>query len=288
MTDTLKWVDANGAVHDLTDASGARALRGVEGRFMPPVSFIEEAVPLQPGARLRHTKTLPREVVVPIYFFAASETAFRSALRTWLGRLNVDKGPGKLRVVGPGGDTRDLNALYAAGMEIIEGPQTGGPTWQKAVIVFRAVDPYWYDPNETSQSFAAGVAAIFFPFFPLVLSSSEVYASTAVTNDGDVEAWPSWTITGPGTNPVLRNLTTGKKLAITKTLVTGESILIDTAPGVKTVKDGGGVSLYDKLSADSSLWSLEPGVNSVTIELSGAVPAVSSVVLRYKRRYLGA
>lgn len=287
MSETLRWVDADSVEHNLTDANGARVLRGVEGRFMPPVSFIEEEVPFQPGARLRYTRTEPREVVVPLLFQAAGPVELRAALRAWLSALNVGRGPGKLRVIDHDGDTRDLNAMYAGGMEIIEQGQTAGPGWQKVVVVFRAVDPYWYDQNETAVTFEPGAAATFFPFFPLVLSSSEVYAVTALDNGGDVEAWPEWLITGPGVDPVLRNLTTGQVLRLIHTLDDGETLVVDSRPGFKTVEDGGGANLYQTLTSDSSLWALQPGPNQVSVELSGAAPT-SSVALRYRRRFLSA
>lgn len=287
MSEAMQWVDANGVVYPLTD-SGSKVLKGVEGRFMPPVSFIEEEVPLQPGARLRGSKTLPREVTLPMLFQSSDEASLRAALRAWLGRLNVDKGAGKLRVVGPAGDARELTCRYAGGMEIIESEGTWGPTWQKAIVVFRAVDPYWYDGADTVATYVLGAPAFtFFPFFPLQVSASEVLASPTVTNDGDVKAWPRWVITGPGVDPVLINSTTGERLAITATLAAGETITIDTAPGVKTVKGPTGASIFGSLGAGSVLWALAQGANVLSLQFSGANGS-SSVELRYRRRFLGA
>jgi hypothetical protein len=288
MSETLTWVDADGVAHDLTDANGARLLKGVEGRFMPPVSFIEEEVPLQPGARLRRPKTLPREVTLPVLFQAADASAMRAALRAWLRELNVDKGPGILRVLAPGGDTRELNCMYAGGLEIVENDATAAPTWQRAVLVFRAVDPYWYDGADTTETFTLGApAATFFPFFPLSLSASEVLAADAVDNGGDVDAWPRWVITGPGTDPVLKNITTGETLALTYELAAGETITIDTAPGAKTIVGPDGSSIFEDLTAGSALWALAPGANALSIELNAA-DGSSSVELAYRQGYLGA
>lgn len=287
MGETLSWVDADGTEHPFT-SSAARVLKGMEGRFMPPVELVEEEVPFQAGAQLRLVKTKVREVSLPVAFMAADASALRTALRGWLSDLNVDRGAGRLRVTSPTGDTRDLNAIYAGGMEIVEADDTAGATWQKAVLVFRAHDPYWYDQNDITQSFALDLdQAPFFPFFPLVLNSSEVFSSASVDNGGDVDAWPTWTITGPGADPAIRNLTTGEIIDLTHTLGAGESVEIDTRPGAKTVVDQDGNSLYSSLSSDSALWALQPGPNTISVEISAAT-ADTNIVLRYKRRYLGA
>src|ERR1044072_842155 len=132
MAETLSWVDADGTEHPFT-SSAARVLKGMEGRFMPPVELVEEEVPFQPGAHLRLVKTKVREVSIPVAFMAADASALRTSLRGWLSDLNVDRGAGRLRVTSPAGDTRDLNAIYAGGMEIVEADDTAGAAWQKAV-----------------------------------------------------------------------------------------------------------------------------------------------------------
>jgi hypothetical protein len=285
--DTISWVDADGTVHPLTDEDGAAPLLGADGRFMPPVGLVMEEVPGQPGARLRHVKTLSREYAQPVMFHAADEDALRDLLRTWLHRLNPDRGDGALRVANSGGGSRELACRYAAGMGLVEDGDTAGPDWQKAMLVFAAADPYWHDVSDVTDEFTIDAEPVtFFPFFPLRLAGSEVFADATVMNGGDVATWPVWEIHGPTVDLRLRNLTTGKSLAITHAHGAGETIEIDTRPGVKTVVMDDGMNLYGMMDAGSSLWPLERGANAIQVEMSGATED-SRVVLRYKRRWLG-
>lgn len=291
----MSWVDADGAAFSLNVVSGgALILAGAEGRFMPRFQLVEEEVPGQPGSRLREAKTLAREVAIPIILSSSSSAELRTLVRQWLGRLNVDRGDGKIRVTAPAGTVRELSCRYAGGMEVVEAVGVGGQRFQKAVVVFRAADPYWYDQSDTEVTYTLGgvIAATFFPFFPLVLLASEVFTSTSIALTDDdiapIAAWPRWSITGPGSGIVVRNVTTGKRIALSTVLVAGQGIEIDTRPGTKTVKAAvSGTNLYSDLSSDSSLWPLVRGTNAITVEMSGAT-AASKVVLKYKKRYLGA
>ena len=278
----ITWVDPSGLEHPLTSGS-VIVERGAQALLMPPVHLSDEVVPGQPGSRLRTIRHTSREVALPILVQGGSATAIRDAMRDWSSRFDPARGDGMLRVH-TGAAARELECRYAGGMEQAD---EGIPGSRRFVAVFRAFDPYWYDTADRVQTFTAGGTATFFPFFPLRLSSSEVYADATVDNGGDVEAWPVWTITGPGVNPVLRNLTTGKNLSVIYTLTAGQTITVDTRPGVKTVTLDDGTNLFGRLSSTSSLWPLARGSNSVRVELTAAT-AESDVTLTYRRRYLSA
>lgn len=287
MSETITWIDADGTSYQLSGQSDRGVLQGLQGRFMPPFRRTEDVVPLQPGARLRDVQADAREVDVPISFKSASATALRTQVRAFLLRFSPARGDGKLRVTGPGGDQRELICRYAGGMELDEGQGVYGAAFQRAVLTFRAVDPYWYATSATVATYTTGEVATFFPFFPLRISASEIFADATVDNGGDVETWPEWIVTGPGSSIVLRNLTTGKLLSIGTTLADGETATVDTAPGAKKVEKNDGTNLFSTLSSDSSLWPLERGSNSIRIEMTGAT-ADSSVQLTFTPRYLGA
>lgn len=290
MSETLVWIDADGNSTTITNQTDIEVLQGVLGRGMPPYEPIEQEVPLQPGSRLRQVKVKPREITLPIIVYGTSETNLRSNLRSFFGKFNPARGDGTLRVTAPGGDQREIVCRYFAGMELEEGDTTkgvSGSIFQKAILVLRAFDPYFYNVSATSETFTTGTPATFFPFFPLRLTSSTVFADTTVTNGGDVEAWPEWTIEGPGTNIVLRNYTTDRLISISTTLTASEYITIDTRPGYKTVTKNDGTNLYSLMSADSALWNLQKGANSVRLEMSSAT-ADSLITLSYKPRWLGA
>lgn len=287
----LVWIDAGGASNALRKGTDTATQPGASGRFSPPPLFIAERVPLQSGQRFRGILHGPLTVQVPIALYGPSATAFRASLRTWAHRLDPVRGDGRLRVTGPAGDQRELVCRCSSGLDqVAEDDHSDLGNNVSAVLQFQSEQPYWADAADTVQSWTLLASlATFFPFFPLRLSGSEVFADATVDNSAsDVAAWPVWTITGPGSNPILRNLTTGMVLNLPVTLLAGESVVIDTRPGAKTVTKQDGSSLFGSLVSPPQLWPLAQGSNSIRIEMTGATAGVSSVQLNYRRLYLSA
>jgi hypothetical protein len=276
------WIDSNGTETGLSGQGNIEVMIGPEGRFMPPISLVEESVPFQHGGRLRQVNIQTREIDLPLEISGIDYMEVRNKLRELLKAFNPLNGDGKLKCIAPNGTQRELSCRYSGGMEISE----SGMTWQRFVLVLKAFDPFWYDSSTHVETFKTGQPATFFPIFPLRLTSSTVFADTSVNNEGDVETWPEWIIAGPGENIRLRNLTTGEVLNVFTSLGVGETITIDTRPGKKTVKKNDGTDLFSTLSEASSLWSLQEGNNSIRIEMSNAT-SDSSVQLSYRNRYWG-
>lgn len=275
MAETIEYVDAEGGTTTLYK------VRGAAGRWMPPVLINDSAVPGDHGTRFRGCRFDAANPIIPILIDGATPEAYRAAIRDIVSAVNPLKGVGTLRATF-GSEVREQRAMYADGLDHPEDfPLHGQPA-----VMFRAFDPFWYDPITVTGTFTAGTTSGFFPIFPIRLSSSEVFSDATFVNDGDAEAWPVWTITGPGSGLVLRNLTTGKILSLTRTLAAGDVVTIDTTPGVKTVELGDGTNLFANLT-DRQLWPLVRGTNSVRIELSGATGA-TSVAYTYQRRWASA
>jgi phage-related protein len=282
VAETTVWIDATGGMTQL-DVDW-----DVSGRFAPPNQFDADEVPDQPGARLRAVRHKARELVVPVWMDAESETALRTAVRRLVAVMDPIRGEGKIRVTGPGGDQRELNCRYRAGLELAERlGMTSAPLMQRAPLVFWAADPYWYPVSDEVAEYTIGAATTsWFPFPPLRLGTSELFTDATVVNVGDVEAWPVWQITGPGSAIVLRNATTGALLELSTTLV-GETVTIDTRPGAKSVLLSDGTNLFGSLSDSSSLWNFARGANQIRVEMAGATTD-SRLRLSWKPRYLTA
>jgi hypothetical protein len=278
--DVTEWIDADGGSTTL-DVEW-----NVQGRGMPPMAFEEDRVPERPGSRLRAVRHGARDMTLNVWITAATSAALRTLLRSLIPKFDATRGDGRIRVTSELGDQREITCRYAGGLELAENlGSTSALQLQRAPIAFRAFAPYWTDVSDTTVTYTTGTPATFFPFFPLRLSSSEVFAQGTVTNGGDVQTWPVWTITGPGSAIVLRNQTSGKLLSLTITLGSSETLVIDTREGVKTVTKNDGSNLFSALSATSSLWPLLRGVNAVQVEMSGGT-AATQVGLAYRPRYL--
>lgn len=282
----ISWVDRKGVEYQLSDAENFEVLLGTKGFYMPPFSFTEEEAPNQEGSTPRNVKVKARDIDLPLRIIAKDELDLEIKLRQLTRMFNPLKADGKIKVVGYGGSQRELNCRYTSGFEMEDLSDTRGQNWQKAIGVFRAFDPYWYDVATQVKTFTPGQPATFFPFFPLRLSSSSVLVDTTVDNEGDVETWPEWIITGPGENIVLRNLTTGELTYLETSIFAGESITINTKNKEKTITKNDGTNLYGTQTDESSLWALQDGQNSIRIEMSNAT-SDSSVQLTYRNRYWG-
>lgn len=291
-TDTLAWVAPDGSSLLLTgqDDLDVHWALGVDGRFMPPVTITDEAVPQQHGSRLRQVRYEPREVTLPVSIIGPDEGAVRRKFRSLLRAFNPCAGDGMLRATAPDGATRELVCRYSGGMEGSESRDDMGEVFQRAVIVLRALDPFWRDATDTTNTYTVGTIRTFLadPFLrtdPL-LTNDTILGSQVVRNDGDFSADPVFTVVGPASSFTLTNQRTGEKINYTAPLAVGESVTIDTRAGRKSVLRSDGTNVYGNLSLDSTLFDLDPGDTTVLLSLPGAT-AATFLTLAYRRKWLG-
>ena len=289
-----QWIDALGNNRNLSNLGNPGAVAvglGARGLLMPPVDLTEQATPFSDGARITGTRYPTREVDLPLFVQAASASALRAQLRQIAGWFDPTFGDGTLRITSADGSQRELRCRYAGGLErATDDIQQAGPDWWLLALTLRAADPFFYAVASVGVFFTNAAPVNFFPFFPLTLSPSNLISTAQPRNDGDAEAWPVWTVTGPMTNLVLANNTTGESLTLALTLTAADSVVIDTRPGQKGVtKTISGVSsnALGNLTPASVLWALAKGANDVTITLTGSTGA-TTVALSFTPRYLAA
>lgn len=139
--------------------------------------------------------------------------------------------------------------------------------------------------NEVIAAFTGGGMAI--PMaIPMDMSVGGSTAAT-LTNDGNISAYPTITITGPVTNPTLINEQTGETLDLTYTLTTAdESIVIDTLR--RTViyyatSGGSPVNVRGAMAGD--FITLQPGDNTVKLVLAST--SDGKATFSWRDSYLG-
>jgi len=94
---------------------------------------------------------------------------------------------------------------------------------------------------------------------------------------------------------MIRNMTTGEKLELSYTVPAGESVIIDTRYGHKTVQSNSGVNLISYLSSDSDLATFHiaadpeaaDGVNVLFASGLEAVFGQTSIRAEWNDRYIG-
>ena len=126
---------------------------------------------------------------------------------------------------------------------------------------------------------------------PLVAADPRIYTfarkaptvspsgTTVMENQGTVLTYPTLTITGPITNPVVTNTTTGEAISFTGTISSGTNIVVNML--ARTVFQGSTVK-YSLLNyASSTWWGLQPGNNSISLtQSSSSAPAGLTVTYR--------
>lgn len=297
MSEQLIWIEPNGTQHVLDDPNGFYWTPGAAGMFMPPMQFQGQQIPLQPGEIPRLILAGPRDVLVPLLIKGISRSDFFNNLElmTRMFYTTNPTSPGVLRRVTANGHTRDLQCFYADGATGDESVDHAGVVHMYLVVTLHASYPFWLDSVPTTQIFTPSGEQNFFqnPFFPLHLSASGQSSAFTIINTGDENAYPTWIIVGPATNPVLTNTYTApngivltKKLSLGITLASTDVLTIKTFPGQAAITKQDGSNQFGAVSDfTSSLWPLVPGVNQCGIAMSGT-SAGSQVTLSYKQAYL--
>lgn len=285
---TISFTDPAGLVTEFSDWSNGWVLQpGAKGLDMPAYTFTQDESPGIDGYAVRQVRAGGKEISLPIAFWADdSRMAYLDRRRSLIRSLNPKRGPGTLTVTQTDGTARTIGARYTAGLEGDESLDASGARWCMGVLSFACPSPFWLGPEATTE-WRSSVAGTFFPFLPLVVGNSQVLGSVSVDNDGDDNAFPVWTVTGPATAISLTNVTTGDVLVLARTITVGDTVVIDTRERQQTAVLNGTTNLWGDISDASTMWALEPGHNDLTLTVTGAT-SNTRVRMTYQPRYLAA
>ena len=242
----------------------------------------------------------PREVT--LFFWAPAGTQdFDEKLDAVKSRLiqigRRTGGWGRLRIARRDGTYADLNCVYIGGFD--EAVRESW-NWIKFQLTFRADDPLFYGLSATTvniQAYEEGDRLVFrdTTFF----GPDTHFRSSDATHEETIEldcfrVYPDITITGPATNIMLQNVTTGKTIAFDSSfsLLAGESVEIHTSPSDRSCwwirQNHTRVRALRYLTADTSLdWSMVNGENAIRFRNS-TLSALSICTLKYRSGYLSA
>lgn len=294
------------ALTDFSDSKwpGIIFLPGATGLDAPPFELHSDDSPNLDGAMFRDARAVAREIMIPLHLHGIDRKTVKELKRKLISNLNPRKGYCVLKFVEGDAVPRYLKCYYKAGMEGSESEDQAGFTWVKFALQLTAYDPYYFSENLRVAEWSFGVGEKFLhdtAFFPLHLNAGLVTGSKlTIQNPGDVEAWPQWELEGPirgfkFTSPELiapDGSTFTQSFGITapvdasNVIPTGRTLLVDTRPGYKSLRDDLGTNYWPLLDASPELWAIPEGTNTCTVDiLPGSTNA--AVRLTFQPRYEG-
>lgn len=279
---------------------------GIKGFDNPPFDLDLDELPALDGSSFRFVRATTRELMLPLFLWAPNRELLLEVKRNILKAFNPKKGPGILQVTEGDGSSRSIGCFYSSGLEGDEGDGAGF-TYCKFGLILKAPVPFWYgdqitipfdisEPVHVNFYNLDGTHGFMNP--GLHISTSQFDPTGAIiSTSGDVDSWPVWKVTCTKTSQfLLNNLTTGDSLVLNHDFgATGDTVTIDTNPGVKTVVSARDGNVWSELGPSPKLWPIPDGDSEVQIKLlrgdtypPGADRAVGHVELSYRPQYLGA
>lgn len=292
----ITYIDPDGSTWALSDPDSGMIITSVSGIGSPPAAL--SGVPIPGGGSITNTYApTKRQIVIGLQAYDDDSQAGlldlidRLAWALWTARAGVPA-PGTLQVARPGGTVRAIDVLTTSGPEQADtaSTQDGYQYSTNFAITFQsALDPLFQDTDPTGPIvFAAAPSGGVPPMPPVLLVPASTLGTTTVVNAGGGDAYPVWTIHGPGT-ATLTNVTTGRTFGLATALSSGEVVTVDTRPTLQSAVDGTGADRWGDLVKTSprDLWTLVPGPNLLNVALTGAGSG-SAVELLYHQRWLRA
>lgn len=254
--------------------------------------------PMQHGVSDVGFRLEPRELGMVLVFDAGSAALADGQRDELWALLRPTDVAMQLRCVRDDGSIRQID-VFVTGM--VDAPARAGEREngiQRVGVRFWAPNPIWYEPTQRHVRFETSSAGLAVPMaVPMVAAAFvEMNMVTALAYAGSFDEYPVITLTGPMTDAVLTNETSGDALDFTGTTIdAGASYVLDLRYGYKTVTEDDGTNRLGALTNDSDLatWRLlaapdaPGGVNSVRFACDDATGA-TSVTMSYYRRYMGA
>lgn len=252
MTTPFLTIVLGGHEYDISDIA---ALTAHDGLDMPPSHRITQRGALQNGETDIDYRLDPRSVKLAMTIKASSADEMYAA-RVQLGRIFAPANSIKLLFHTVNG-VRALDCVMDKD-GLTMGWDTGAMWAQKILVKLRAPDPLFYNPAGNAITFALGSGGSGFTVptpVPTPVGASVLDASTVIVYTGTAISYPDLIrITGPITDAVITNETTGDKLDFTGTTIAeGDYYDIDCRYDYKTIYDSGGVRRINKLTVDSDL-----------------------------------
>lgn len=277
----------NGAVIPLSNVTTRDYLKsaGRSGFGVAPTKLITRDG-AKGGTRWRRTRRGSRTIVIPITIFGDNRQSVEDKMRALIRLLQDDMTSPRLVAKYPTNERYYSEIHYSSGADVEYGNDTDGVSYGTWALNLLAPDPYW--TSEKQIQYAIGPANAGKGLLPhlskLQLSSSQTIGTVLFENPGDVDAYPVWTLRGPGDSGFQARLPDGSGFTFNAALTADDIITIDTK--TKTVTDQNGNNRYPDLGSSPKMFSIPKGNTPVFVELEGTSASTLVSVYFNPRREL--
>lgn len=225
----LAWVGWDGSTWDLQDHDAGldMLLAGVEGLHFPKITRWSSSSRAIPGNRRRGWQADPRSVFWPLFLWSDGTDGWLDLQDRFFRTIHPEKA-GTWRVTaGAQVRTLQLRGTFEDSYRHEADPLQRG--WAVYPITLEAASPYWSGAPVTAGPWSADPGGVpFFPGPPFHLGSSMTLTSAAITNPGDVDAWPVWSAWDELT--ALTVGVSGRSIVVPFDLADGDRLVIGTDP----------------------------------------------------------
>lgn len=281
------WIDPGGTRHELAVELSPFTFmsRGATGLGAADVQLDSDKLPASSGVAVRHARVQPRTMTIPLTISDVSlgDLAVRArAVRGWFNTGSESRRtPGIFGLILPDDSDHRLAAYYTGGLG--GDMAQGGPIGMTQVVQLLAPDPYPTGPATVGYTWTQADIGV-----------------VTVGNNGDIDAYPVWTILGPANTIVLtlNDPTPHKVINLGAngglTLAGGQTLTIDTRlPGegvtqrqTVPILDNAGTNQRPHLTGLSEMFTLPPGVSHIELGMNGT-DANTRISVAYYERFLG-
>lgn len=292
----LLWYGAHSLVSSLGVTAGAIDLDngddiellepGLAGAGVPVALNRNVELPLQSGASYIDTVMQTRVLTAPLRLSHPDAASAWTARRALFAALNPMRGEGMLHYC-PDTTVYEIPAVLQAGADVLARP---GPLLHRIAPVFSAFDPFWRIAARQETSITVALGGWTIPWtitWEITASSGTATGDAALNNTYDEEIRPTILITAGGSGcsgPAVRNDTTGELFDLSGlTLASNDTVTIDMNART-AIRGSDGVSVLGLRSADSVMWALAHGQNTITASVDDGS---ATVVIAYYPRLVG-
>lgn len=230
-----QWVGWDGSSFDLSNRWSPVFLTagGVEGLNMPPHQAWTGSSPAVHGQYYRGHVVEPRPVFWPLHVYSDTSSAeFQAADRALWKSLHPGR-HGTWSVSTAGSGTRYLSCRFVDDGQHAFTADPAKRGWASYGVSLIADNPFWeglpvvrvWAQSDRLDFFGGGTAPSF------NISSGSQLATATMTNEGDLEAWPVWTVFGPCTSVTVG--VDGRTVQWNVALTADDILVIDTDPTVQ-------------------------------------------------------